>query len=172
MSIRSLPRSALRRRAYRTEVSPPKPRLRLRLRVLMSHFRLDHELADGRPASASDDRALRAAQLVDPATRRKVARSLRRTVADARGRRLRGFSSSVPTQYGAVNRCRDAMLGLAERLERPEPMSANAVAQVLVLLTDGNEPLYNPSSRRSLDEAIWAVMDAEQDPRRGLRGEL
>jgi hypothetical protein len=153
---------AVRSSSQRTEVSAPQPRLRLRLRVLISRFRLDRELADGQPATGSEERALRAAQLVEPAVRRKVARSLRRTIADAQRPRSPGFSSTVPTRHDAVNSCQEAMLGLAERLERPEPMSASAVAGVLVLLRDGTGPLYNASSQHSLGEAVWAVADADQ----------
>jgi hypothetical protein len=162
MTIKPLPVRTLRRSAARMEVCPPKPRLRLRLRVVLHRFSLDRELADGQPADAREDRALRAAQLADPATRRKLARSLRDTVADAERPHSPGFSSSVPIRREAVVSCGEALRGLAERLERPEQMSANAVARILVLLTDGTGPLYNAACRCSLSEAIWAVADADQ----------
>jgi hypothetical protein len=162
MTIRLLPVRTLRRSTARMEMCAPKPRLRLRLRVKLCRFGLDRQLADGRPADASEARALRAHQLEDPALRRKLAGSLRHTVADAQRPRPIGFSSTVPMRREAVVGCGEALLGLADRLEHPARVSAAAVARILVLLTDGTGPLYNPACRRSLDEAIWDVADADQ----------
>ena len=83
MTIKPLTVRTLQRAWDHTEPWAPKPRLRLRLRVGLSRFRLDCELAAGQPAGAAEARALRAMQLTDLSTRRKVARSLRHTVADA-----------------------------------------------------------------------------------------
>jgi hypothetical protein len=162
MTIKPLTVRTPQRSSDRTEPSAPKPRLSLRLRVGLSRFRLDCELAAGQPAGASKARALRAMQLTDLSTRRKVARSLRHTVADARRPNPPGFSSAVPMRRDAVRSCGEAMLGLADRLEQEPPMSASAVARVLVLLRDGTGPLYNAGCRQSLDEAVWAVVDADQ----------
>jgi hypothetical protein len=50
-------------------------------------------------------------------------------------------------------------LGLAERLERPVEVNPTGVARVLMLLTDGSGPLYNPARDRSVGEALWWVAD-------------
>jgi hypothetical protein len=161
MTIKPLTVRAPRRSSDQTELRAPKPRLRLRLRVGFSRFRLDRELAEGQPAGASPELALRARQLTELPARRKLARSLRHTVADARRPNPPGFSSSVPMRRDAVRICGEAMLGLADRLEQEPPLSASAVARVLVLLSDGTGPLYNAACPLSLGDAVWAVVDAE-----------
>ena len=162
MTIKPLTVKTPRRSSDQTELCAPKPRLRLRVRVGFCRFRLDRELAAGRSAGASPELALRAAQLTELPTRRKLARSLRHTVADARRPNPPGFSSAVPMRRDAVRSCGEAMLGLADRLEQEPPLSASAVARVLVLLSDGTGPLYNAGCPHSLDEAIWAVVDVDQ----------
>ena len=140
-----------------SELRPPTP-LGMRLRVALSRWRLDRELADGRPAIDSNERALRARQLVDSGTRLQLARRLRDIVADAENPRA-ALGSAIPVRRTEVIRCREALLGVADRLEQPEPMSASAVARVMVVLTDGAGPLYNPAARPALGEAIWWVAD-------------
>ncbi len=162
MTIKPLTVKTPRRSSDRTELSVPKPRLRLRLRVGFSRFRLDRELAAGQPAGASKELALRARQLTELPARRRLASSLRHTVADAQRPNPPGFSSAVPMRRDAVRSCGEAMLGLADRLEQEPPLSASAVARVLVLLSDGTGPLYNAGCPRSLGDAVWAVVDAEQ----------
>ena len=57
---------------------------------------------------------------------------------------------------------REGLLGLAERLEAPDPISATAVARALMLLCDGAGPLYQDDTERSLGEAIWWIADGMQ----------
>jgi hypothetical protein len=72
----------------------------------------------------------------------------------------------VPICRDAVVPWREAILGLAERLERPQPVNPRGVARVAVLLTDGTSAFYNPAAERSIGEAVWWVADGLQPPDR------
>jgi hypothetical protein len=132
------------------------PTLRRRVRVQLHRGRLDHQIADGFDLRAFADRALRARQLAAMATRRKVARSLREVVRAAERPAL--ISSAIPVSP-AVIPWREAVLGLADRLERPEPVNPCGVARALVLLTTGGGPLYDPSVAQSMGEMVWWIAD-------------
>src|ERR1035441_879181 len=117
-------------------------------RVRLRRGRLDRELAEGRDPEACGDRALRAGQLTDTVTRRRVARSLRGVVAKAE-RAPGGLGSAAPVCRSAVLAWREGLLGLADRLEQPGALNPCGVARALVLLTDGTGPLYNPAPEPS-----------------------
>lgn len=154
-------RSALRRsRQTEQHISASvHARLGLRLRVRLRRWRLDRALADGCGWEDSKDHALRARQLLDPVARCELAASLRRLVAEAENPRVRLLSSAVPAHWGVVRTWREALLGLAERLERPVPTNPCGVARTLELLTDGTGALYNPAPKRPMAETIWWIAD-------------
>lgn len=102
---------------------------------------------------------MRASQLADPVGWRELACSLRRVVADAESPRAAPPASTVPVLRDVVVPWREALIGLAERLEQPMPINPVGAARVLALLTDGAGPLYNPAPERSIGEAIWWVAD-------------
>ena len=129
-----------------------------RLRVRLHRTRLDRELAEGRDPEACGDRALRARQLTDTVTRRRVARSLRGVVAKAE-RAPGGLGSAAPVCRSAVVAWREGLLGLADRLEQPRPVNPCGVARALVVVTDGSGPLYNPEPERPIEELIWWIAD-------------
>ena len=52
------------------------------------------------------------------------------------------------------------ILGLAERLEGPGPVSPVGVASAQTLLTDGLSPLFNRNSEQTVTQAIWKIQDA------------
>ncbi len=137
----------------------PAPGLVLRLRVCLHRWRLDRDLARGAAREASEERALRARQLVDRGTRRGLARSLRRVSAEAGRARTSRFTATVPIDRKAVAPWREALVGLAERLEQPVEVNPRGIARVLMLLTDGSGPLYSPAPDRSIGEAIWWAAD-------------
>jgi hypothetical protein len=87
--------------------------------------------------------------------------SLRRLVkhVDAVGR---GPSlSPVIVDRGAVIANRQAILGLADRLDRAGDVSSRGMVLVTDLLTDGAaSPLYRTGGGRALAEAIWGISDA------------
>lgn len=134
--------------------------MRLRTRVRIRRRRLDRELAIGCEL-VSADHSLRARQLMDPATRRRLASSLRRVVAEAERSQAVVFSS-VPVCRATVAPWREGLLGLAEALTAPEPLNPCGVARTLELLSDGTGPLFNPASRRSIAEMVWWIADGLQ----------
>jgi len=135
--------------------------LGLRMRVRGHRAKLDRELAEGRAADVRADRALRARQLVDASTRRSFARSLRRLVANAE-RPPAPMSTLAPLRRAAIAPWREGLLGLADRLERPEPVNPCGVARVITLVTDGAGPAYSSRSERSMSEAVWWAADGLQ----------
>jgi hypothetical protein len=136
--------------------------LRLRVRVSLYRRRLDRQIAEGRDPAASPDRALRARQLTNTAARRRLARSLRRVVADADPSRGLPLGSALPVCRAAIFGRGEGLLGLAEALERSGPVNPCGVARTLALITDGAGPLYNPAAQRSLGELVWWVADGLQ----------
>lgn len=140
----------------------PSPALMLRLRVRLHCRRLDHQLADGLVPDGFDDRELRARQLAGAGTRRRLACSLRGLVQETERPAAGLLSSAVPVCRRTVWPWREGLLGLAERLERPDPINPCGVARILVLLTDGAGPLYNQSAERSMSEAVWWIADGLQ----------
>jgi hypothetical protein len=140
----------------------PAPTLALRLRVRLRTAALDRQLAAGLVPDAFDDRALRAAQLTAMSTRRGVARSFRRLVDEAEMPAGALLSSTVPVCRRSVLPWREALLGLAHRLEQPVALDPCGVARALVLLTDGGGPFYNARAARSMSEAVWWIADGLQ----------
>jgi hypothetical protein len=151
-----------RRRQRRLSTSAPPSGIGLRLRVRLHGWRLDHELADGCVSGNSQQRDLRARQLADGAARRRVARSLRRVVVDAESPRVVLGGSTVPLLRHVIVPLREALLGLADRLEQPGPVNPCGVARALVVLTDGTGPLYHRTPQRSLADAIWWIAEGLQ----------
>ncbi len=153
--------------AVRAGWPDPRSGLRLRLRVLLRRGALDRQLSDGLAAEGSEDRALRARQLGDAHTRRRLARSLRGLIEDSELPATERLSAAVPVCRRAVLPCRQALLGLAERLERTDPVNPCGVARVRVLLTDGGSPVYDPHPARSMSDAIWWIADGLGPSRAG-----
>ena len=140
--------------------------LSLRLRVLFRRHALDRELAEGLPAEAARDRALRARQLVEPERCRRLAVTLRDLVAHAESPPQTAFSSAIPVRRELVLIWRDAFLDLAARLAGQGSVSATGVARVLRLLTEGAGPLFNPYSDQLMGDALCWVGESfpEFDP--------
>jgi hypothetical protein len=135
--------------------------LALRLRVYVTRTRLDRQLVAGCPCESTAALALRARQLIDRRTRQGVARNLRRVVAYADRSERRAPFSAVVIDCAAVRAGREALLGLAERLEEAAPVHPRGVVLARRLLTDGiDSPLCNPRCGRSVDQAVWEVADA------------
>jgi len=134
----------------------------LRVRVHLHRGRLDRQLADGLAPDAFDDRALRAAQLAGMPTRREVARSLRRLVKHAERPAGVVVSAAVPVRRHSVLAWREALLGLADRLEQPVPVDPCGVARALVVLTDGGGPFYDARADHSISDAVWWIADGLQ----------
>lgn len=137
--------------------------LGLRLDVHLHRGRLTHDLADGVAADASERHALRARQLTDPATRRRLARSVRRVVSDARDRRATMLGSAVPVSR-AVLPFTGELLGTADRLEDADAVPASGVARVLVTVTDGTSPIYDPQTSGTVAQTVKWIADGFATP--------
>ncbi|MGN6870256.1 MAG: hypothetical protein ACTHMY_17845 [Solirubrobacteraceae bacterium] len=133
-----------------------------RVRVRLHRDLLDHQLADGLDPLELADRAMRAGQLAAMPARRRTARSLRGVIEAAGQRPGLPFSPAIPVSRGAVLAWRQGLLGLAERLERPEPVNPCGVARALVVLTDGAGPLYDRGAAGSMGDAVWWIADGLQ----------
>jgi hypothetical protein len=133
---------------------------KLRVSVCLRRAKLDRQIAAGWPCESTAAHSVRARQLVDPTTRRKVARCLRGTVDYVDRAGYGRVISAVVIDRMAVRSGREAMLGLAERLEGSAPVSPRGVARVLILLTDGIvSPIFNPQCGQTVTEAVWEASD-------------
>jgi hypothetical protein len=132
----------------------------LRLKVFVARGRLDRQIAGGRPCESSAALALRARQLTDPRTRRRIAQDLRGIVDYVHRHRSRRVISAVVIEPGAVRSGRRAILELARRLEGTAPVSPGGVVRAGALLTDGCSPLFNPHCERTVAQAVSEVHDA------------
>jgi hypothetical protein len=132
----------------------------LRSRVYLTRGALDRRIAAGRPCESTAALALRARQLSHPRTLRQVAGQLRGIVDYVDRHGSRRTVSAVVVERAAVRAGRQAILGLAERLEAAAPANPRGVALAQVLLTDGLSPLFNRHCERTVTEAIWEVQNA------------
>jgi hypothetical protein len=130
------------------------------LKVFVTRVKLDRQIAAGHRYEATDALALRVRQLTDQSTRRQIAGELRGVVDYVDQRQPGPVISSVVIEPAAVRAGREALLGLAERLEATAIVSARGVVFARALLTDGTSPLYNPFSERTVSEAVFEVQDA------------
>jgi hypothetical protein len=129
-----------------------------RLRARLCAAALDQRLAAGAEPDSDVALALHARRLLDPATRRGLARSLRRSVAMSRARpNPAGLRSPVGRHVGESAAMVDA---LAERVEAQRAVSPRGVAAVRVLLTDGGGPLYASRGAAPLLAAIAEALAA------------
>jgi hypothetical protein len=135
------------------------PRL-LGLKVFVVRGRLDRQMVAGRPHESSAALALRARQLTDLRTRRRIANDLRGIVDYVHRHGSRGVISAVVIEPAAVRTGRQAILELARRLEGTAPVSPSGVVLAKALLTDGLSPLFNPHSERTVAQAVSEVHDA------------
>ncbi len=134
--------------------------LGLRLLAFVSRRELDRRILAGEPRDATPALALRAAQLTDPEARRQTARRLRGIVAYVDRSGPRPLITAVVIDPPAVRSGRQAILGLAQRLEAPITVEPRGMILAQRLLTDGLGPLFNPSSERTVVAAVWETVDA------------
>jgi len=133
----------------------PFDRIRARLRARA----LDRALAAGEPTESEPAVALRARRLTEISKRAELARTLTQLVARAR-RASTMAGSQVPLARLAVLSAAEQLCLLANELVNPGPVGASGVAQVQLLISDGNGPLYNPHSRIDLATAAERAIEA------------
>ena len=132
----------------------------LRLQVRVTRTRLDRQLAAGHPCESTAALALRSYQLTNARARQLVARDLRGLVEFVDRAASGRLISAVVIDRAAVRAGREAILGLAERLEGTGPVTPRGMALVRMLLTDGvSSPLFNPGCRLSVAQAVWEIAD-------------
>jgi hypothetical protein len=120
---------------------PPSPGQRLR--TWWERDLLDEQLAQGDDREATPELRLRAAQLVSPAERVKLANGVETVVRETRGRQA------------AVRASADDLLALAQRLCDERPIDVRGAAMTRRLLTDrATSPLYRADVESSLQEAV------------------
>lgn len=128
--------------------------------MLMCRWRLDHEIAAGRDFNATAQLALRARQLGEVRTRRKIARSLRDLVDYVDHTGSRGSISPYDAEPMASRFGRAAILELADRLETAHFVDPRGVALASMLVNDGLSPVFNPRSERTVTEAARDATEA------------
>jgi hypothetical protein len=137
------------------------PWLRLRL-WLIAGWRageLDRELAAGANPAAGALLAIRAERLTSRRVRERVAAGLTRAVRDARAGTC-GFSAAVRPHRHEVIAARTVLATLDRRLRGAEPVSAQGVALLEALLTDGTSALYLPIEPGALGSQLRAAAAA------------
>ncbi len=140
-------------------VIPEHGRVRTRLWTHLHASRLDRALAAGASPDSSAPLSLRAGELIGATARRDLARTVRRLVDDARQPFI-PISSGVPLCRRKVLASREALSELADRLTSGEPVEARGVAQVRLLLTAGDGPLYHRPAADDLEPAVQAALAA------------
>lgn len=132
----------------------------IRLKMLTGRWRLDREIAAGCDCNATEELALRARQLGELRTRRKIARSLRDLVDYVDHTGSRGVMSPPLSQTMASRFGRAAILELADRLETADSVDPRGVALAITLVNDGLSPLFNPRSGPTVTEAAREATEA------------
>jgi hypothetical protein len=149
-----------------TRLGPPRA---LRLEVFLRRGKLDRQIASPGTCELTDALSLRICQLTEAGMRRRTARELRGVVERVDDREPGLVISAVVIEPAAVRAGREALLGLAERLESSAPVSARGVALARGLLTEADSPLYDPYCERTVNEAVFEVQDALGGPPFGLQ---
>jgi hypothetical protein len=123
------------------------PRLAVRLRARARRLKLDRALAAGADPSTSPLLAARAAQLVHPRTRQRIAAWLEQFAHTAE--RPRSRVQTLPLR-GAVRPNQDTLLELARTLRHPHPYYARGIAMLELVLADGTGPAYTDPTGEGL----------------------
>lgn len=102
-----------------------------RLRVAVTHLRLDRRLAEGADPAGSTALALRARQLTSRGFRERLASSIDDLLRDA--------------NRASIDAAHSELRHITEILRGPAPVYARGVALSRALVWDGRSPLYGPS---------------------------
>jgi hypothetical protein len=129
-----------------------------RIRIAVCHWQLDEEIAAGVDPGARPELALRAAQLVRPRHRRRLARCAERLVADYDAGTGWRLTASVPFVREQVAEARGTLLELAAVLRGDVPVAARGVALLAELLTDSSSPVYIRTANGALELKARAAL--------------
>ncbi len=132
----------------------PSSSLALRAHVVAHRRSLTRELSEGANPASSPELTLRAEQLTSDRTRRTLARSLRRTVHEARHPAPRRVGFAL-VRRGALMDAADAIDVLVKRLHSPGPIAAEGAALIERMLSDGAwSPLYSTAPAGALRRLV------------------
>jgi hypothetical protein len=120
---------------------------------------LDRQLAAGVNPGASPLLTTRSRRLTSPRYRGRIAEGLTRATRHATAN-TRGFSAAVRPDRGEVIAARTVLATLDHRLRAAEPVSAQGIAMLESLLTDGASPLYLPHEPGALGSRLRAAAAA------------
>ncbi len=139
------------------------PAVLLRIRTAAQRSGLTRALAEGADPTMRPELALRAAQLTSRRSRDILARTLRRTVAEAY-RPAMTRSRVVIIRRDAVLEAEGEIVAMIARLAGSGPLRAKGVAMVERMITnDDASPLYNPGEPGALRRLI-GVATAAMEP--------
>lgn len=140
-------------------------RIRLALIASWRAPELDRQLAAGASPGTSALLAIRSERLTSRRYRARVAAGLARAVRDAEAT-THGFSAAIRTDRREVIAARTVLATLDRRLRADEPVSAQGIALLDSLLTDGAGPLYRPTEPGALGSQLRAAAAALEPPAR------
>jgi hypothetical protein len=144
-----------RLRARRPPAARPGRLTSLRARLHASS--LDRELASGIAPWRSPLHAARALQLTSVRRRRAYAEGLERLLAEADRPRRRTPYSAVVLADRALLLNAPVVWEIVAALRAPEPVSAEAMARLHALLSDGSGPIYTPGDPDRLHNMLAHV---------------
>ena len=131
--------------------------LLVRARVGIQRGELTRALAEGADPSSRPELALRAAQLTGKRSRRTLAGTLRRSIAEAHQPAMTR-ARVVIIRRGEVLDAELAITAMIKRLESPEPVRPEGMALTERLLTNADHsPLYNPAEPGTLRQLVLAA---------------
>jgi hypothetical protein len=130
-----------------------RPGLAARLTARLRPGTLDRALADGADPAERPQLSARAARLTSRRSRTGSAAVVERFVecAERPGAVRR---SRVPVRRAAVRANRGELLALAATLRSPDPVYAQGVAELAMMLRDGTGPLYADRHGEALGRAL------------------
>jgi hypothetical protein len=132
------------------------------LRATLHRSSLTEQLSEGADPASSAELAIRARRLVSARERRMLARTLQRTVEEARQPRVNLFGIT-PVCRREVLAAEEPMRVMIDRLRDSRPVAAEGMALIERIITDGTwSPLYNlttPGALRRLTVLSTAALE-------------
>jgi hypothetical protein len=137
----------------------PRGSLALRAKVALRSRALVRDLATG-PAEVSPELTVRASKLVSNRHRHQLAKTLRRTIEEAHQPATRRANFSIIDRRAVLD-AEPEIETLIGHLSSYEPVAAQGVAMVEMLITDGGKsPLYGETKLSHLRQQVVAATTA------------
>jgi hypothetical protein len=149
-----------------------RPRLRARFRAAWSAAELDEALANGADPLASDAFALRAGQLVNPARRAELAKSLELVVEQVAARGPSPRPGPTILRREPIVRNRRGLLALARRLRGEGLHCLRGLAMADRMVGFGDSPLYMALDSSQLAHRIAEILAALEPDWDGIPADM